>query len=381
MKRIALVAVLSVVTGLCGTSAQAQTKPVQFTAEVWADNWFELYVNGKRVGQDSVPYKTERSFNADRVQFTASYPLTIGLVAKDYVENASGLEYIGTSKQQIGDGGIILQIRETTSKRLVAVTNSSWKTFVANRAPTNPECVTSTAPLTACKASTRVAPKTWLAATFNANSWVTATEYTEETVGVKEGYLQVSWDPSAKLVWSADLKLDNVVLFRKRVTAPKTTVSAAQTAFAIDTTPYPAGLLPKLYTCDGAGIAPTIAWSAPPAGTSSIAVVMDGEAGPARPGEVAVTHYYWVVYNLPASQRRIANGATGAGVTGLNFKDPVPGYTPPCSQGPGAKQYRIRVFALTGLVDLATATGEALLAAISSRTTATATLRLTYTRQ
>ena len=68
----------------------AAVKVYPFTAEIWADNWFALYVNGKKVGEDSTAFATERSFNSDVISFKASYPLTIGIIARDYVENASG---------------------------------------------------------------------------------------------------------------------------------------------------------------------------------------------------------------------------------------------------------------------------------------------------
>ena len=377
--RTFLAALLLLVASV-GQPTFAVTKTIRFTAEVWADNWFELYVNGKRVGQDSIAFKTERSFNMERITFSASYPLTIGLVAKDYVENASGLEYIGKSNQQIGDGGIIMQIRETDSRRLVAVTDKSWKVLVVNSAPTNPECVKSTTPIADCKSLTRATPKTWLTSLFNATSWNSAIEYSEQAVGVKDGYLQVAWDPSARLVWSSDLKLDNTLLLRKRVTSPSTTSATA--GFMIDAGEFPGGLLPKQYTCDGAGTSPALSWSLPPSGTRSLAVVMDGEAGPPRPGETATTHYYWVLYNLLVSDRHVPASVPGLGTLGMNFKDRTPGYTPPCSQGPGAKQYRIRVFALTQPIDLAptAATGDALLAAIANTTLATATLQVSYTR-
>ena len=377
--RALLAALLLLVAGI-GQPTFAATKTIRFTAEVWADNWFELYVNGKRVGQDSIAFKTERSFNMDRIAFSASYPLTIGLVAKDYVENASGLEYIGKPNQQIGDGGVIMQIRETDSRRLVAVTDKSWKVLVVNTSPTNASCVTSAAPVADCKSLTRATPKGWFTALFNASSWKSATEHTEQAVGVKDGYLQVAWDPSARLVWSSDLKLDNTLLLRKRVTSPSTTSAAA--GFLIDAGEFPSGLLPKPYTCDGIGTSPALSWSLPPSGTRSLAVVMDGEAGPPRPGEASITHYYWVLYNLPVADRQVLAGFPGLGTLGMNFKDRTPGYTPPCSQGPGAKQYRIRVFALTQPVDLAptAATGDALLAAITNTTLATATLQVSYTR-
>ena len=94
-------------------------------AEVWADNWFALYVNGELVGKDSTPITTERSFNAETITFTAAYPLTIGIEAKDFKETDSGLEYIGERNQQMGDGGIIAQITDVGTGKIVAVTNGT----------------------------------------------------------------------------------------------------------------------------------------------------------------------------------------------------------------------------------------------------------------
>ena len=73
-----------------------------YTAEVWADNWFQFNVNGVKVAEDSVPITTERSFNAERFSFEAQALFSVGLIAKDFKENDSGLEYIGTRRQQMG---------------------------------------------------------------------------------------------------------------------------------------------------------------------------------------------------------------------------------------------------------------------------------------
>ena len=168
-------------------SAQAAAKIYSFSAEIWADNWFALYVNGKKVGEDSTPFATERSFNSDSISFKASYPLTIGIIARDYVENASGLEYIGKPNQQIGDGGIIAQIRQIDTGQIVGSTNKSWKVFTTNKAPLNEECVKSGAPLTDCKVQSVKAPTSWYSATFKDTSWKNATEFTPAAVGVKDG--------------------------------------------------------------------------------------------------------------------------------------------------------------------------------------------------
>ena len=92
--------------------APAQDGTAEFVAEVWADNWFALYVNGELVGEDSTPITTERSFNAETITFTATYPLTIAIEAKDFKETDSGIEYIGERNQQMGDGGLIAQIKD-----------------------------------------------------------------------------------------------------------------------------------------------------------------------------------------------------------------------------------------------------------------------------
>lgn len=83
-----------------------------FSADVWADNWFEMRIDGVQVAEDSVPITTERSFNAESFTFEAERPFVIGLVAMDFKENDTGLEYIGTNRQQMGDGGVIVQIRD-----------------------------------------------------------------------------------------------------------------------------------------------------------------------------------------------------------------------------------------------------------------------------
>lgn len=220
---LALIAATSSACLSTSTSAEAGqpvAKTPTFTAEVWADNWFALYINGKKVGEDSVPITTERSFNSETITFTAGYPITIGLMAKDYTENASGLEYIGTARQQIGDGGIIAQVRDNKTGKTITVTNGSWQALVLSKAPLNPSCVTSSNPTVDCKSSTITAPAGWSKSGASTKGWTNATVYTPEQVGVKEGYEMITWNPAAKLVWGSDLELDNTVLLRTSVKAP-----------------------------------------------------------------------------------------------------------------------------------------------------------------
>lgn len=199
----------------------APVATVEFVAEVWADNWFALFANGVLVGEDSTAFKTERSFNADTIVFRATYPLTIALVARDYIEDDSGLEYIGTSRQQMGDGGIIAQVTERTSGRLVTATASTWRGMVVHRAPLDTGCIGAKHPATACRSEITVEPTGWTAAAFDDAGWWSAKTYTPQQVGTKDGYTTIRWNDAAVLVWSNDLKADNTILLR----AP--TVSAA----------------------------------------------------------------------------------------------------------------------------------------------------------
>lgn len=187
---------------------------LSFTAEVWADNWFALYINGELVGQDSVPITTERSFNAETITFTADYPFTVGLLAKDFMESNSGLEYIGTDRQQMGDGGIIAQIVDDATGAVIAATGSNWEALVVQRAPLNKECEQSSDPNTECLSEAFEIPHDWATLAADTSAFTAAVEYTADQVGAKDGYDQISWDESARLIWGDDLETDNIILLR-----------------------------------------------------------------------------------------------------------------------------------------------------------------------
>ena len=190
-----------------------------FVAEVWADNWFSLYINGKLIGQDSVPITTEKSFNSERITFTASYPFTIAMVTKDFKQNDTGLEYIGTDRQQMGDGGFVAQFTDTSTGKVVAFTNSSWRGLVIHQAPLNVSCEKSKTPDTECTPRISAEPTGWTQTSFNDSSWSTASTYSKEQVGVKDGYNDISWSSNAQLIWTSDLKIDNTILWRYTVAA------------------------------------------------------------------------------------------------------------------------------------------------------------------
>lgn len=366
-KVLASLLFLSLASNLPSASA-VTAKSYSFTAEVWADNWFSMYVNGKKVGEDSVPITTQRSFNSEMIKFTATYPLTIGFIAKDYVQSPSGLEYIGTSNQQIGDGGLIFQIRETASQKLVSVSDGTWKMKVANTAPLNPECAQSKQPDIDCKFANYSIPTTWASTTFIDKSWANAKIFSAEEVGPKEGYFQINWQGSAKFIWGNDLKLDNVIYFRKKILAPTTQIVAANLDFSVTSSNQ--NILNIDTTCDGAAKSPGISWSGVPKSAKSLILVMDTIPGPPRAGEVQVgNHYYITQFNILPSKNGFAEGE-------------ITPYSPPCSQGPGAKEYRFFLFALDKQLPMDQKFDGATLLAIGEKDSiAKATHIYTYTRK
>jgi len=384
MKRLALILLTTILFPINGLPAQAASpKPISFQAEVWVDNWFALYINGKKVGEDSVPITTERSFNSEKIKFSASYPFTVGIYAKDFTENLSGLEYIGKANQQIGDAGIIFQIRDLATNQIVAVSDSNWKVTILNKAPLNPECVTSKSPLTDCKYENTSAPKLWSTSSFKDSSWKSASIFTKEEVGVKDGYFDINWDDTAKLIWSSDLKLDNALLIRKVIKSAIPTV-VSTTKFQLTSPDLGTGnTLPKSATCDGIGQSPNLNWSGVPSGTKSLALIMNTVPGPARPGETAaLSHAYLVIYNIPVAASQIPAGAKGVGTLGQNFQGKFQGYTPPCSQGPGLKKYTFTLYALNSELNLSAsaATEESITAAMQGKIIAKSVLDSVYER-
>jgi len=218
--KLSLIALALVVLASCGiqntstTATTAAATTSTFTAEVWADNWFSLYINGVLVGEDSVPITTEKSFNAEKISFTAELPFTIAMVTKDFKQDDSGLEYIGSDRQRMGDGGFIAQFTNTQTGEVVAYTNSNWRGLVIHRAPLNESCEKSAAPETECESSITGEPDGWAKPSFDDTTWVQAAEYSPEAVGTKDGYNEISWNEQAQLIWSSDLKVDNTILWR-----------------------------------------------------------------------------------------------------------------------------------------------------------------------
>ncbi|PYG26339.1 PEBP family protein [Pelagimonas varians] len=197
---------------LSGTAISAET----FAADVWADNWFEMRVNGTLVAQDSVPITTERSFNAESFDFEAERPFVIGVIAKDFKENDTGLEYIGTRRQQMGDGGLIVQIRDAAGRTAV-VSNADWQCQVIHAAPLDKSCEKDANPQAgkgACTFEAMAEPEGWDLASFDASEWPQANIFSESEVSPKDGYDKIDWAKDAELIWGPDLEQSNTILCR-----------------------------------------------------------------------------------------------------------------------------------------------------------------------
>jgi len=190
-----------------------------YNAEIWADNWFEFRINGVKVAEDSVPITTERSFNAERFTFEATTPFTIGLIAKDFKENDTGLEYIGTRRQQMGDGGVIAQVNDEQGMP-VALTDSSWRCMVTHEAPLSKDCEKEDNPIPGEGSSGFAeieAPIGWDEMDFDDRGWANAQVYSEREVSPKHGYDEIRWQDAAELIWGPDLETNNTLVCRVTV--------------------------------------------------------------------------------------------------------------------------------------------------------------------
>lgn len=71
--------------------------------------------------------------------------------------------------------------------------------------------------------------------------------------------------------------------------------------------------IPKKYTCEGPETSPPLEWAGAPSGTKSFAFIEDDPDAPdpAAPKRVWV---HWVLYAIPISVTRLAEGASGSGL-------------------------------------------------------------------
>jgi hypothetical protein len=202
------------VLALLATSVAADSMPVTIHADVWADNWFGLYVGETLVKEDSVSITTERSFNAESFTFTTELPVVLNFIVKDFKQDDTGLEYIGTRRQQMGDGGLIAQFFNAKTEANLLVSDDQWRCISIHTAPLNKACEKSADPAADCTSSISAEPTNWQSTDFDDSSWPNAVVHSVQTVSPKGGYDAITWHNDAELIWTSDLEADNTLLCR-----------------------------------------------------------------------------------------------------------------------------------------------------------------------
>lgn len=199
------------------------------TGYIFADNYFELYINGTMVGVDAVPFT---QFNSSVVKFKVKKPYSIAVKVIDWEENLGlGSESNRGSNYHPGDGGFIASFSDGT------ITNSDWQAQTFYTAPiydlTCAKDIGSKRVSSSCStqgvddgrnayALHWAVPSDWQSAGFNSSHWPSATTYTESVIGVdnKDAYMNFREKfagSGAQFIWSTNVVLDNEVLLRYQV--------------------------------------------------------------------------------------------------------------------------------------------------------------------
>lgn len=117
------------------------------------------------------------------------------------------------------------------------------------------------------------------------------------------------------------------------------------------------GYIPARHACGGADVSPELKWEGAPAGTKSLAVIMDDPDAP--PG----TWVHWVLFNIPASAKGLRenvartdvlpDGSRHGTAWGVNEGEfSRIGYYGPCPPPGKPHRYFFKVYALDAELDL-----------------------------
>ena len=133
--------------------------------------------------------------------------------------------------------------------------------------------------------------------------------------------------------------------------------------------------IPVKFSCKGDDVSPALAWDEPPAGTKSLALIMDDPDAPMG------TWVHWVLFNLPAETRSLAENfqpvtpiIVGKNSWGKNT------YGGPCPPS-GTHRYFFKLYALDTMLSLSSnADKKSLLAAMEGHILAQAELMGTFSK-
>lgn len=127
-----------------------------------------------------------------------------------------------------------------------------------------------------------------------------------------------------------------------------TTFAFATESFSIKTNAFlNNSAMPTLYTCDGKDISPELSWNNAPSKARAFALIMSDPDAPNG------TWYHWVIYNIPANTKQLAeNSSLPAGtLTGKNSWGKAQ-YNGPCPPKGSAHKYIFTLYALDTLLNL-----------------------------
>lgn len=129
------------------------------------------------------------------------------------------------------------------------------------------------------------------------------------------------------------------------------------------------------FSCKGDDVSPPLAWDEPPAGTKSLALIMDDPDAPMG------TWVHWVLFNLPAETRSLAENfqPVAPAIVGKNSwgKNAYGGPCPPS----GTHRYFFKLYALDTMLSLSSnADKKSLLTAMEGHILAQAELMGTFSK-
>ena len=114
----------------------------------------------------------------------------------------------------------------------------------------------------------------------------------------------------------------------------------------------PDGAIPSVYTCEGNDVSPPLAWSGVPAGTKSLALIVDDPDAP-DPAQPRMTWVHWVLYDIPPTANGLSEAVATAALPpgtreGLNDWGRT-GYGGPCPPI-GRHRYFHKLYALDAVL-------------------------------
>lgn len=105
------------------------------------------------------------------------------------------------------------------------------------------------------------------------------------------------------------------------------------------------GTVPKKYTCDGEDVNPPLEFSDIPAGTKSLALIVDDPDAPAG------TWVHWTLWNIKPETKEILENTVPESSTEGTTSFGKPGYGGPCPPS-GVHRYYFKLYALDTVLNL-----------------------------